>query len=220
MSRKVTLPQTEAEKKLLEISKEQWGQYQNLFVPLEDSWLQDIEQRTGDRQEAGDIMAAEAAHQYGQFEKGTFDQAFANGIAPSSGSFLALASDLANEKANAASSGITSARNAETLDYANSGLKALGYGRGMGSEGIGGTFSSGVRSQVADNMHRAQDDFIDNASDQTRYSIYNAAGGIAGLAGGFGLDQYTKKSGSSVIPVQGPSGATVKQDHKIYQNMG
>jgi hypothetical protein len=206
MSRKITLPQSEAEKTLLDISGDQWSQYQDMFVPLEDSWLQDISQRQGDRQQGADIMGAEAANKYGAFENSSYDQAFANGIAPGSGAFLSVASDLANEKANAASSGMTSARNAETMDYYNQGIKALQYGEGVGGEGIGGISQSAARDVSTDRMNRSQNDFNKNASDQTRYAMYGLPGAVAGATAGY---LATSKGGSS-FPVQGPTGPTVK----------
>lgn len=224
MSKKVRIPQSEAEKTLLEISGDQWSEYQDMFIPLEDSWLQDISQREGDRQQGADIMAAEAAHNFGQFEQQSYDKAFASGIAPSSGAFLSLATDLASEKADAASSGITMARNAETMDFANNGLKAMQYGRGIGSEGISGTFASGARTLAAEDMERRQSEFNSNAKDQTREALYGTMGGIAGIGAGYGLNQATKKGGSA-IRIQGPSGsptqgATIQGGYTTIQDIG
>jgi len=37
MARRVNLPRTEYEQELLDIGGEQWGAYENTFIPIEDA---------------------------------------------------------------------------------------------------------------------------------------------------------------------------------------
>ena len=214
MSRTITTTQSDAEKSLLDISNSQDALYQSLFVPLTDTWLSSINKDNAKSQENADIMGAEAAGQYGAAEQNQIQNEFASGIDPSSGKFLGLASDLANEKANAASGGITTGRNAAVMDYYKNGIAASNKGLGIASDATSGTYSAGALKAEQDRM--AQNLVLSNkeAEDSFTNAKYNAIGGVVGVGAGYALGSATKKS--TPIAVQGPSGPTVKSDSSSY----
>lgn len=190
MARRVELPQTEFEKELLGIGGEQWDLYENTFIPIEDAWLGTIHKGGAKEQEAMDIAAAEATHTLSPMEQQAYQDAFASGVAPNSGAFIGLATDLAARKAGATSGVINAAKNASTLDYYDEALTASQYGRGIGSESITGLGASAVRSIMADRMSREQDEFNKAQSDATRRAYYGTMGTIAGYGAGYGLSKY------------------------------
>lgn len=201
MARKVNLPRTEYEQELLDIGGEQWGAYENTFIPIEDAWLDTIRKGGAGEQEAMDIAAAEATHALSPIEQGAYQDAFAGGVDPNSGAFIGLATDLATRKASGVSGAVTGAKNENTLGYYDKALTASQYGRGVGSEAITGLGTSAVRSVQADRMEREQEEFNKQASAATRQALYGAAGTAAGIAAGYGLNKYggtIKDFGSSV----------------------
>jgi len=186
----IELPRTEYEKTLLGISGDQWGIYEDTFIPIEDAWLSSIGKGGASEQEAADIAAAESAHTIAPLEQAKYQEAFAGGVAPDSGAFIALASDIASRKAGATSDAMLSAVNRDRLDYLDEALTASQYGRGMGSEAVTGLGTSAVRSILADRESRQLDEFNRAASDATRRSVYGAAGTVAGVGLGYGLSEH------------------------------
>ncbi len=190
MARRVELPRTEYEQELLDMSGEQRSLYESTFLPIEDLWLDSIKKGGASEQEAADIAAADAAHTLAPIEQNAYQEAFAGGVAPNSGAFIGLATELARRKAEGASGAITDARNQETLEYYDKGLTASQYMRGLGSESVTGIGTSADRSSQADRMERDQSLFNDAASDATRRAVYGAAGTVAGVGVGYGLGKY------------------------------
>lgn len=214
MSRVVELPRTEFEQSLLDISDDQWDLYESMFIPIEDAWLDSIGKGGASAQEGQDIMSAEAAHTFAPLEQEAYQQSFAAGNAPNSGSFIGLASDLAIRKANATSEAMTAAVNEDTLDYYDQALTASQYGRGLGSESVTGLGSSGVRSANAERMSLNQDVFNQSASDAASSAIYDTLGTVGGIAAGYGLSKYKNSlkdtvNDTSSITVQGARGGTL-----------
>lgn len=190
MARRVELPRTEFEQTLLDIGGEQRSLYDDAFIPIEDAWLDTIRKGGADEQEAMDIAAAESTHALSPIEHDAHQQAFAGGVDPNSGAFIGLASDLATRKAAAVGEAITEARNENTLDYYDRSLTASQYGRGVGGAAITGLGNAAVRSVLADRMERQQDEFNQAAGDATRRAVYGAAGTVAGVGLGYGINKY------------------------------
>jgi hypothetical protein len=206
--RTITLPRTESEQALLDISGDMWDQYQQHFIPIEDAWLDSIHQGGGSFQEAADMMNAEAAHQYAPYEENAYQGAFSQGIDPSSGAFLSLATDLALQKGGAAGTAMNEAMTADDVEFYRQSLAASRYGRGVGTEGISGISAAGEREAIADRMARNQAANNSAARNATRQTFYNTLGTGLGLAGGYALSQYNPTEIGGDVVIQKPAGTS------------
>lgn len=190
MSRKVVIPQTEREKQMLGISEEAWSTYNELFIPIEDIWLDTVKPPSeSEYARTQGRWTAEAAGTFGEQERQTRQELFAGGIGPGSGAFLSNLSTSAANKGRAAGAAVNEGLNAADMDYYQKAILADKFGQGVTQESIGGLYSGASAEATARRIGEASKANADLARIQNQMGWMDVAGTGLGLATGYGLSK-------------------------------
>jgi hypothetical protein len=185
------IPETEAERALAEVSAKKWQDYQENFVPLENQYMQrvdDIGQQSNiDR--VGDQAAAGVMSETSGANVGLQQQQFAKGLDPTSGGFKTKSSALngAIQKSvqNAKNNGQFAAENSHIKGLGN--VVAIGNGQETTAFNSMGSLAGQATSQA---VNDSMNDFSRAQGEQDM--VGTIAG--AGMRGGM---EYMKPSGDT-----------------------
>jgi len=174
--------ETPFEREAARIAAEEWNRYQQVFVPLENEFIQQIQIGPQDYQFAQGLAAGENRQQFSQAQRGLETQLAAGGVNPNSGRFQGAISDLNTAQGQSAAAGVTQA-NVDTRRRQIRGLNAaIGMGRGQAVQA-----DLGFRRQAAAESQRAISDA------QLAFQKNAATQGAVGTAAGLGLGAYQNR---------------------------
>lgn len=171
--------ETSQEKSAAEVAMKEWSRYKNVYVPLENEWMEDIRVTEPERNQ----IVGEAAGLTNQ-RFNTLQRDVVSRVAPGSGKFTMATTGLnAQRGASVGRSMATAASLADDADLA--GLQtSVALGRGQATDtqlGLGGIARRSVDNATSDAFDRWN-------------SSNNKADTIGGLAGTIAYDTYNSTS--------------------------
>jgi hypothetical protein len=183
-------PDTEEAKALAQVAAKRFNRYQQVFVPLENAYMQDVMnvRNRGAYETAGAIASADYAGEFAAANERLADEMTQQGVDPSSGVFMGNSAALRKAQALKQGMGVSSAKIANT-DRFYTGLGGLiAMGQGQAGESIGGLSSIATRS-TEQAMRDASSSF-ENAS-----GVRAGVGRMVGLASSPFVDSELQKAG-------------------------
>lgn len=182
--------ETAQEQALAQISKEQWNQYQERFVPFENEWIKNVRMDSGDQAKMAGQVNSAVGSEYDKAAGEVAREQFAAGIDPSSGAY------------KAAMSGMSVGRG-----------EATGKAKGVASQAVDDQTYIGLQNAIAMGRGQAAEagrDMTTLAYDATGKAISDAknkqdtrqtwvSSGMS--AAGAGLSGWQNRSKSNLLPV-------------------
>lgn len=162
------IKETSQEKAAAEIAMKEWNRYQDIYVPLENAWMDDIRVTAEEK--------AKIAGEAGGMVTKRYDDAQASLSAPGSGKFNSNLTTLNVERGKTAGRSMaTASQLADDQHYA--GLQAaVNVGRGQATDA-----QLGMSDLAAQSVKDATSDAV--ADWRSRDDTLSAIGGVAGMAG-------------------------------------
>lgn len=167
--------ETEYEKELAKIYKEQWDIYQKDVVPMENIVIGDA--TSSNDASVYDSIAGDTnlGYQKGFSQAGeqTLDNLAASGVDPSSGKAKGLLSDLSNEQASVSADATTRAQNDGQERYVDKMANVMAMGQGESQQAVASLNDIAINSQ----REAFQDASI---SAQNKSNVLSAVGALGG----------------------------------------
>lgn len=181
------IKETAAERAAAELAAEKWQDYQKDFVPIENEYMNSVNDLNSESNKAR--VSAKAQANVVDQSSGLLGQAmqknFARGIDPSSGASnantFALSQATQNSRANAGNKGLFGAENAYLQGVSN--VVALGNNQDATAFESMGSIADRASGEA---INKAKNDFIDFQGNQS------LTGGLIGAASAYGMDQFRK----------------------------
>lgn len=174
--------ETAEEQALAKIAAEQWNEYQSRFVPMENKFIEGVQQTEDDYAYAEGVGAGRVQEEASDAAKTYRGMATKTGAQPGSGKGISMMSGLAAKTGKAGAEVVTDAHDAVD-DLHNRGLMtAVQMGRGQAADaqlGLTEVASDASRKGIRDSYNR----FTEGAANQQ----------AVGQAAGIGLRAYEEK---------------------------
>lgn len=180
--------QSEGERMLADLSEEQWNDYQDRFIPIENAYMERLDSIRDERPLATGRAAASTTQAFDAAHKDVMEGNMQRGAGPGSGRFSAGLADMAVAEGGSKGNAIVRAdRDTEKRYYAGQ-QQIVNLGRGVATDAnLGMRRSAGLESATA--RSDAQ------AASTVSGAWYGAAGTVAGAAGRAGLENDWFKTG-------------------------
>lgn len=167
--------ETEYEKELAKIYKEQWGVYQQDVVPMENIVIGEAKSSNDASVYKGIAGDTNLGYQKAFSKAGeqTLDNLAASGVDPSSGKAKGLLSDLSNEQASVSADATSRAQNDGQERYIDKMSNVMAMGQGESQQAVASLNDIAVNSQ--------REAFADaSISAQNKTNTLNAVGAVGG----------------------------------------
>lgn len=180
--------ETPEQKELARIAAEKWGKYQETYVPMENRYMERIDDMASEWQ--GDFVAGAANQsiqsEFSDAQKDIERRQFNTGVNPNSGRFDAATTGLSEARATEGAKAETGARVEQEDAYITGLSNVVKLGQGQSIDAQQG-LSEVASNSAARANNAARMEYEDHAS--TR----NMVGTAGGMAASYGLNQMNKR---------------------------
>ncbi len=180
--------ETVEQKELAKIAAEKWTKYQEVYVPMENRFMERIDDMGSQWQSDQAAGAANMSTQeeFGRMESAVEKAQFDAGVDPNSGRFAATTGGLAEAKAESGAEGEVSARISQKDAYIGglSNVVKLGQGQSVSAQ-------QGLAEVASDSAANAAGAARNEYNKQT--STREMIGTAGGMATSYGLNQANKR---------------------------
>ncbi len=177
--------ESEGERMMADLSEEQWQDYQDRFIPLENQFMKRVDNIRDERDLAVGRAGATVTQAFDDTHKNVIDMNTRRGAAPGSGMFNAGLADASVAEAKSKGTAMVGAdRNTEKRYYAGK-QQVVNMGRGVATDA-----NLGMRTMAGLDAATARSDA--QAASTVNRAMWDAAGTAAGVAGRWGLEQAGK----------------------------
>lgn len=183
--------ETVEQRELAKIAAEKWGKYQQIYVPMENEFMANVDDMGSEWQSdrAAGSANKSVQEEFGGLSDAVQKRSFEAGVNPNSGRFAAQTSEIAEAKADSGAQTEVGAR-VKQQDAHIEGLSnvvKLGQGQSVSAQQGLSDVASDSASQAASAAKNAY---------QRQTDTNNMLGTAGGMATSYGLNQSTKKEDS------------------------
>lgn len=170
--------ETPEEKALAEVAAEKWNHYQEVFVPLENHFMSEVEKQDSDAayKHASGMAASAGSRNFDQANRQAASSLASRGLNPNSGAFNATQANLTADQGASTGTQMANAQTQQQTKFIGGLSNIAAMGRGQATEAQQGmaSMASTANRLAAENAQSAH-----NSRAARNYAIGTAAGGLA-----------------------------------------
>lgn len=184
------IDETEAEKAQAEVALQRWGDYQNIFKPFENQYMQEVDKMNSaaSMDRASDLALNPLAKAFSQEGQRMQRGMNASGVNPNSGKAISARNEFSDMQANAEIDATSRTTNTQQDNYVAGMQNVTAMGQGQATNALMGMSDVASRAQTY-----AMDSARDSMMDQN--NIRSGVGAIVGAGTAYGMKSNDDSEG-------------------------